>query len=115
MAVLFGGFFRAELREMDSLQSNNLGQQILLFKIEFDPEINAVYNHFLAEVGNVTSKHNGVSRYRFSHDHGAITIKSDNVCLEPRPITLRSDNDFDMPIAVNIKSDSFYPQCSSVM
>ncbi len=33
----------------------------------------------LAAVGNVTSKRNGVTRYRFSHALRAITIKSDNV------------------------------------
>jgi hypothetical protein len=37
----------------------------------------------LSEVGNVTSKHNGVTRYRFTHALGAITLKSDNVALEP--------------------------------
>jgi hypothetical protein len=64
----------------------------------------------LTEVGIVTSNHKSVTHYRSSHNHGAITIKSDNVSLEPRAITLRSDNDFDMFIEITIKSDIVSPQ-----
>ncbi len=64
-----------------------------------------------AEVGNITSKDNGVIRYRFSHALGATIIKSDNVSYESRAITLRRDNNFDMPRVITIKSDSFSPQC----
>ncbi len=51
------------------------------------------------EVGNVISKYDGVTRYRFSHVLGAVTIKSVNVSYQPRAITLRSDNDFNKPRA----------------
>jgi hypothetical protein len=63
-----------------------------------------------AEVGNVTSKRNDVTRYCFCRVLRAITSKSDNVIYEPRAITLRSNNDFQMPRAITIKSDNFSPQ-----
>jgi hypothetical protein len=68
-----------------------------------------------AEVGNVTSKRNAVTRYRFSHVIRAITIKSDNVSYESRAITIRSDNGFYKPRAITTKSDNFSPQCWSIM
>ncbi len=99
-------------------------------------------SYWEAEVGNVTSKRNGVTCSRFSHALRAIAIKSDNVSYEPRAIALRSDNisyesrvitlrsdnisyepraitlrsnhDFQMPWAITIKSDNFSPQCWSI-
>jgi hypothetical protein len=61
-----------------------------------------------AEVGNVTSKFDGVTHYRSSHALRAITIKSDNVSDEPRAITLRSDNDFNKPRAITTKAVTFF-------
>jgi hypothetical protein len=55
----------------------------------------------LTEVGNVTSKRNGVTRYCFSHVLRAITIKtSDNVSYEHRATSKRSDNNFHKPTAI---------------
>jgi hypothetical protein len=62
---------------------------------------------FLAEFGNVTSKRNGVARYRFNNALRAITIKSDNVPYAPRAITIRSGNDFHMPRGITIKALTF--------
>jgi hypothetical protein len=59
------------------------------------------------EVGNVTSKWNGVTRFRSSHVLRAITIKSYNVTYEPIAIILRSDNDFNNPRAITLKSGKF--------
>jgi hypothetical protein len=59
------------------------------------------------EVGNVTSKCDGVTRYRSNHVLRVITIKSGNVSYEPRAITLRSHNDFNKPRAITIKSGNF--------
>jgi hypothetical protein len=59
-----------------------------------------------SEFGNVTSKRNGVTRYRVSHALTVITIKSDNVSSEPRVITIRSYNDFHMPREMTVKSDN---------
>jgi hypothetical protein len=64
-----------------------------------------------SEVGNVTSRRNSVTRYRFSHVIRAITIKSDNISYEPRAITVRSGNGFHKLKAITIKSDNFSPQC----
>jgi hypothetical protein len=64
-----------------------------------------------AEVGNVTSKCNGVTPYRLSHALREIIIKSHNVSHEPTARTIGSDNDFHMPRAITIKSDNFSPQC----
>ncbi len=55
---------------------------------------------FSAEVGNVTSRRNSVTRYRYSHAIRAITIKKDTVSYEPRAIAIRSANDFHMPRAL---------------
>jgi hypothetical protein len=44
------------------------------------------------EVGNVTSKRNGVTRYRFSNALRAISIRSNNDFYEPRAIIKRGDN-----------------------
>ncbi len=63
------------------------------------------------KVGNITSKHNGVTRYRFSHSLRARTIKSNNVSYEPGEIAIRSKNDFHMPRPITKKSDKFSPQC----
>jgi hypothetical protein len=63
----------------------------------------------LAEVGNVTSKRNGVSSYGFRHVIRAITIKSSNVPHEPTAITIKSDNGFHKPVAITFKSDNFSP------
>jgi hypothetical protein len=60
----------------------------------------------LAEVGDVTLKYDGVTRYRFSHVLKAITIKSNNISYEPRAITLRNDNDFNKPRAITITSNN---------
>jgi hypothetical protein len=62
------------------------------------------------EVGNVTYKCDGVTRYCFSHVIRDIIIKSDNVSYESRAITIRSDNGFYKPRAITIKSDNFSPQ-----
>ncbi len=64
-------------------------------------------NHIPSEVGNVVSKRNGVTHYRFSHALRAITIKSNNVSCEPRAIAIRSDKDFHMPRAITIKAMNF--------
>jgi hypothetical protein len=47
-----------------------------------------------AEVGNVSSKRNGITCYRLSHVFRAITTKTENVSYGPRAITLRRGNDF---------------------
>ncbi len=48
-----------------------------------------------AEVGNITSKSNGITHYHFSHVLGLVTIKKgDIVSYEPRVIIFRSNNDF---------------------
>ncbi len=59
------------------------------------------------EVGNVTSKRNGFTSYRFSHDLRTITTKSNNVAYEPRTITIGSENDFHKPRAIPIKIGNF--------
>ncbi len=51
----------------------------------------------LPEVGNVTSKCDGITCYRSSHVLGAITIKSYNVSYKPRAITLWSNYDLNKP------------------
>jgi hypothetical protein len=45
------------------------------------------------KVGNITSKHNDITRYRFSHVIRAVTIKSNNVSYEHRAITVRIYNE----------------------
>ncbi len=67
------------------------------------------------EVGNITSKCNGVTCYRFRYVIRTITIKSDNVSYESRAITIRSENGFYKPRAITINSDNFSLQFSSVM
>jgi hypothetical protein len=59
-----------------------------------------------AEVGNVTSKRNGVTCFRFSHALRVITIKSDNVSYEPRAIALRSDNISYEPRVITLRSNN---------
>jgi hypothetical protein len=66
---------------------------------------------YYPEVGNVTSKCKGVTRYRFSHVLRAISIKSDNVSNDPGAVTIKSDNDIHKPWAIIIKSDSFSQPC----
>jgi hypothetical protein len=61
----------------------------------------------VAEVSNVTSKHNSVTRFHFSHVLRKIAIQSDNISYEPREITIRSDNDFYKPRAITMKSDNY--------
>jgi hypothetical protein len=65
----------------------------------------------VAEVGNVTSKCNGVTRYRSSHVLRAIIMKSDNVSYDPKAVTTKNDNDFHKYGAITIKSDNSSPQC----
>jgi hypothetical protein len=51
----------------------------------------------LPEVGNVTSKCDGITCYCSSHVLGEITIKSYNVSYKPRAITLWSNYDLNKP------------------
>ncbi len=48
--------------------------------------------YIYTEVGNVTSKRNGVTRYRLCQILRAITFSSDNGSNLDRAITLRRDN-----------------------
>jgi hypothetical protein len=64
----------------------------------------------LTDVGNISSKHNCIKHYRFSHVIRAVTTKSDNVSYESRAITIRSDNGFYKPRAIPIKSNNFSPE-----
>jgi hypothetical protein len=65
------------------------------------------FERLLTEVGNVTSKRNGVTPYHFSHVIRDITIKSDNIFYEPRVTTVRSDNAFHKPRVITIKKITF--------
>ncbi len=55
---------------------------------------------YYPEVGNGTSKRNGVTRYRFSHVFRAITEENDNVSNDPRVVAIKSDNYFHKPWAI---------------
>jgi hypothetical protein len=61
-----------------------------------------------AEVGNVTSKHNGVVNYRCFHVLRAITICSYNGCNIPRAMIVRNNNGtlVPKPLTVNSPNDS---------
>ncbi len=61
-------------------------------------------------VGNVTSKCNGVTRYRFCLAVRAITFRSDNGSNVTRVITISSDNGFIMPRAITLRTNSVSPQ-----
>jgi hypothetical protein len=64
-----------------------------------------IRSHLLKpEVGNVTSKCNGVTRYRFNHVLREITIKGDNISYEPRATAFRSGNE---PREKTIKRNNF--------
>ncbi len=68
-----------------------------------------IRSHLLKpEVGNVTSKCNGVTRYRFNHVIREITIKGDNISNEHRATAFRSGNE---PRKKTIKSNKFSPRC----
>jgi hypothetical protein len=59
------------------------------------------------EVGNVTSKRNGVTRYRLCHILRAITFCSDNASNLDRAITLSRDNGSYVPRAITFRNDNF--------
>jgi hypothetical protein len=67
-----------------------------------------VHGYLLPEVGNVTSKCNGVTRYRFCLAVTAINFRSDNGLNVN--ITMRSDYGFFMSRAITSKSNNFSPQ-----
>ncbi len=62
---------------------------------------------YLSEVGNVTSKCKGVTRYRSSHVLKVITFSSDNGTNVDRAITLRRDNSSYVPRAITIRNNNF--------
>jgi hypothetical protein len=51
-----------------------------------------VHLHKYAEVGSVTSKRNGVIRYRYNNFFRAVTIRSDDDSDISGPVTNKSDN-----------------------
>ncbi len=59
------------------------------------------------EVGNVTPKCNGVTRYRLCHILRVITFSSNNGSNLDRAITLRYDNGSYIPIAITFGNDNF--------
>ncbi len=63
------------------------------------------------EVGNVTSKCNGFTRYRFCLVVRAITLRSDNGLNVTKAITFSSDNGFFTPRAIiTFRSNNVSPQ-----
>jgi hypothetical protein len=54
-------------------------------------------NMSIAEVGNITSKCNGVTGYCLCHVPGVITFSSDNGLNFDSAITLRHDNGMEVP------------------
>ncbi len=56
--------------------------------------------YYLTEVGKVSTKSNGVARYRFCQVIRAIALISENVSYEPRAITIISNNRFLKPGAI---------------
>jgi hypothetical protein len=68
-----------------------------------------IYIYIYTEVGNVTSKRNGVThyRYRLCQILRAITFSSDNGSNLDRAITLRRDNGSYVPRAITFRNDNF--------
>ncbi len=62
------------------------------------------------EVGNVTSKCNGVTRHHFCLAVKAINFRSDNGLNVNIAITMSSDNCFFKPRAITFRSNNFSPQ-----
>jgi hypothetical protein len=62
------------------------------------------------EVGNVTSKCNGITCYRFCLAVLAITFRSDNGKNVTRVITISSDKRFFMPRPITFRSNNVSPQ-----